>query len=71
MKYSDVTKDWDTDREVDKLLWADVIIYIMPIMWFNMPAPMVKWLDDVLKNHCGEIWMMCSSENLRHYRRLW
>ncbi|WP_457665472.1 NAD(P)H-dependent oxidoreductase [Thiolapillus sp.] len=48
VKYSDVTKDWNTDREVDKLLWADVIIYIMPIMWFNMPAPMVKWLDEVL-----------------------
>lgn len=46
--FSDVTKDWDVDREVDKLLWAETIIYIMPIMWFNMPAPMVKWLDEVL-----------------------
>ncbi len=48
VKFSDVTKDWDVEREVDKLLWADSIIYIMPIMWFNMPAPMVKWLDEVL-----------------------
>ena len=49
IKFSDVTKDtWDANREVDKLLWADTIIYIMPIMWFNMPAPMVKWLDEVL-----------------------
>jgi hypothetical protein len=49
VKISDVTKDtWDVDREVDKLLWADVIIYITPIMWFNMPAPLVKWLDEVL-----------------------
>ncbi len=23
-------------------------IYITPIMWFNMPAPLVKWLDQVL-----------------------
>ncbi len=46
---SDVTKDTrDVDREVTKLLWADTIIYITPIMWFNMPAPMVKWLDEVL-----------------------
>ena len=49
VKISDVTKDtWDADREVTKLLWADTIIYITPIMWFNMPAPMVKWLGEVL-----------------------
>ncbi len=49
IKYSDVTKDtWDVDREVSKLLWAETIIYIMPVMWFNMPAPMVKWLAQVL-----------------------
>ncbi len=48
VKFSDVTKDYDVDREVDKLLWAESIVYIMPIMWFNMPAPMVKWLDEVL-----------------------
>ena len=49
VKFSDVTKDsWDVDREVAKLLWAETIIYITPIMWFNMPAPMVKWLDEVL-----------------------
>ncbi len=49
VKISDVVKDtWDVDREVAKLLWADTIIYIMPIMWFNMPAPMVKWLAEVL-----------------------
>jgi modulator of drug activity B len=49
VKISDVTKDtWNVDREVTKLLWAETIIYITPIMWFNMPAPMVKWLDEVL-----------------------
>jgi len=48
IKFSDTVKDWDVDREVEKLLWADLIIYIFPIMWFNMPAPMVKWLDEVL-----------------------
>lgn len=48
VKFSDVTKNWNVDREVEKLLWADSIIYIMPIMWFNMPAPMVKWFDEVL-----------------------
>ncbi len=49
VKFSDVTKDTlSIDREVDKLLWAETIIYITPIMWFNMPYPLVKWLDEVL-----------------------
>ncbi|MCB4776598.1 MAG: NAD(P)H-dependent oxidoreductase [Sulfurovum sp.] len=49
VKFSDTTKEnYDVNREVDKLLWADTIIYITPIMWFNMPAPMVEWLDKVL-----------------------
>ena len=49
VKFSDTTKDtYDVNREVDKLLWAETIIYITPIMWFNMPAPMVEWLDKVL-----------------------
>jgi len=49
VKFSDVTKDTlDIQRELEKLLWAKTIIYIMPVMWFNMPAPMVKWLDEVL-----------------------
>lgn len=49
VKISNVTKDtWDVDRELAKILWADSIIYIMPIMWFNMPAPMVKWLAEIL-----------------------
>ena len=49
LQYSDVTNDsWQVNSEVEKILWADCIIYIMPMMWFNMPAPMVKWLDEVL-----------------------
>lgn len=49
VKTSDVTKDtWNVDQEVEKILWAETIIYIMPIMWFNMPVPMVKWLNEVL-----------------------
>jgi modulator of drug activity B len=35
-------------REVKKLLWADTIIYITPIMWFNIPTPLVNWFSKVL-----------------------
>ena len=49
VKISDVTQETlNMDRELDKLLWADTIIYITPIMWFNIPAPLVQWLSEVL-----------------------
>lgn len=49
VKVSDVAEyTWDVDTEVEKILWAETIIYIMPMMWFNIPAPMVKWLAEVL-----------------------
>jgi len=49
IKFSDTTKEnYDVNREVNKLLWANTIIYITPIMWFNMPSTMVEWLDRVL-----------------------
>ncbi len=49
VKISDTTKDTlSVEREVDKILWADAVIYITPIMWFNMPYPLVKWLDECL-----------------------
>ena len=49
VKVSDTAKDTlDINREVEKLLWADTIIYVTPLMWFNMPAPLVEWLDKVL-----------------------
>ena len=48
VKISDTAKAYNVEREVEKLLWADAVIYVMPIMWFNMPPPMVKWLAEVL-----------------------
>ena len=36
VKVSDVTKDtWDVDREVAKILWAETIIYITPLVSGN------------------------------------
>jgi modulator of drug activity B len=49
VKFSDVSKETlNIERELDKLLWAECVIYITPIMWFNMPYPLVKWLGEVL-----------------------
>ena len=43
-----------TDRiqqELDKLLWADLLIFNFPIYWFSTPAILKGWIDRVLV--CG------------------
>src|SRR6266702_2933436 len=35
----------DIKAELDKVVWADLIIFNFPIFWFSMPAIMKGWLD--------------------------
>lgn len=48
IKFSDATSAWTVETELAKLLWADVVIYITPIMWFNIPSSLARWLEEVL-----------------------
>jgi NAD(P)H dehydrogenase (quinone) len=36
--------------EVDKLLWADLVIFHFPLWWFSMPAILKGWVDRVVIN---------------------
>lgn len=38
----------DIQQELDKLLWADLLILNFPIYWFSVPAILKGWLDRVL-----------------------
>jgi NAD(P)H dehydrogenase (quinone) len=38
----------DIQQELDKLLWADLLILNFPIYWFAMPAILKGWIDRVL-----------------------
>ena len=38
----------DIQQELDKLLWADLIILNFPIYWFSVPAILKGWFDRVL-----------------------
>ena len=40
----------DIKEEMDKVLWADVIIFQFPIWWTNFPAILKGWLDRVFFN---------------------
>ncbi|MBO9550467.1 NAD(P)H-dependent oxidoreductase [Pseudomonas sp.] len=38
----------DIQRELDKLLWADLLVLNFPIFWFSAPAMLKGWIDRVL-----------------------
>ena len=38
----------DIQGELDKLLWADLLILNFPIFWFSAPAMIKGWIDRVL-----------------------
>lgn len=37
----------DVKSEIEKLLWADVLIIQFPLWWFSMPAILKGWVDRV------------------------
>ncbi|MGL9619385.1 NAD(P)H-dependent oxidoreductase [Bradyrhizobium sp. U531] len=37
----------DVSREIEKLLWADMLILQFPLWWFSMPAILKGWVDRV------------------------
>lgn len=37
----------DIAQEVEKVVWADAIIFSFPIYWFSVPAIMKGWIDRV------------------------
>jgi NAD(P)H dehydrogenase (quinone) len=40
----------DIKEEMDKVLWADVVIFQFPIWWSNFPAILKGWMDRVFYN---------------------
>jgi NAD(P)H dehydrogenase (quinone) len=38
----------DLRAELDKLVWADLVIFHFPLYWYSMPAIMKGWIDRVL-----------------------
>jgi NAD(P)H dehydrogenase (quinone) len=37
----------DIKKEMEKLLWADVVIFNFPLWWFSVPAILKGWVDRV------------------------
>ena len=41
------TTPLDVQQEIDRILWADLVIFQFPLWWFGPPAMLKGWLDRV------------------------
>lgn len=48
--------DYDIQAEIEKYLWADVVIYQMPGWWMGAPWTMKKYIDDVFTIGHGSLY---------------
>jgi len=47
VKITNVSDDYDPAEEVEKYVWADVVIYHTPVWWFQLPHNFKKYIDVV------------------------
>lgn len=47
VKKTDIMNGYNTQEEVDKYVWANVVIYHTPIWWFQLPFGFKKYIDEV------------------------
>ena len=47
VRTTDINQDYNPAEEVEKYVWADVIIYHTPIWWFQLPHGFKKYIDVV------------------------
>lgn len=47
VKITTIEKGYDTTEEQDKFHWAESIIYQFPVYWFETPAIMKQYMQDV------------------------
>ncbi|MFW1956650.1 NADPH quinone reductase MdaB [Acinetobacter sp. RIT698] len=56
VKVTRTDADYDAQEEVEKYLWADVVIYQMPGWWMGAPWTMKKYIDDVFTTGHGSLY---------------
>ncbi|WP_316930953.1 NAD(P)H-dependent oxidoreductase [Flavobacterium reichenbachii] len=48
LQFTELSIPYETNVEIEKFLWADVIIYHFPIWWMYIPFQLKEYLDNVL-----------------------
>ncbi len=47
VRHTTMQDDWDVEREIEKHLWADVIIVQAPVNWMGVPWSFKRYMDFV------------------------
>ncbi len=47
VQVTNIAEGYSPDREVEKFIWSDIIIYHTPIWWFQLPFGFKKYIDEV------------------------
>jgi len=57
VRTTDVNHEYNPTEEVEKYVWADVVIYHTPIWWFQLPHGFKKYIDVVFtEGHANGIY---------------
>lgn len=56
LKTTRIDEGYDIQEEVEKFLWADVIIYQMPGWWMGAPWTVKKYIDEVFTAGHGSLY---------------
>lgn len=51
-----VDEGYNIDEEINKFMWADVIVYQMPSWWMMMPWKVKKYMDDIYTTGHGKLY---------------
>ncbi|MBB6459789.1 NAD(P)H-dependent oxidoreductase [Flammeovirga kamogawensis] len=57
VKFTNVDDEYFIEEEVEKFVWADVIIYHTPIWWFSIPFGFKKYIDEILTHGENKIYV--------------
>ncbi|MDG3582997.1 NAD(P)H-dependent oxidoreductase [Galbibacter pacificus] len=50
VKVTDINQAYNAAAETKKFIWADIIVYHLPIWWFQVPHKLKEYFDYVFKN---------------------
>lgn len=56
IRISDINNEYNEFMELENFLWADVIIWHVPIWWFQLPHRLKEYMDVVFKNGEGKLY---------------
>ena len=67
IKTTHTKQDYDLEEEVQKILWADLIIYFSPVYWMSIPASMKSYFDHVYAQGRGRLFKNDGRDNEGQY----